>query len=351
VQVLLCYKHYENNPAVSHIGLGITSLNCAKYLNSKGIKAFVLPVVQEMQIYDYLRAHPHTTHVVIAALWVRTLTLSKWCQEFAHVQFAVNCHSNIGFLQHEPEAISLIRAGISLEESTLNYHVSANSIKFQDYIEQAYGGVCIYLPNMYYLSHLHDHCLSKSWDGGTLRVGIFGAMRALKNFNTAVGAALYMARELKVKTEVWVNVSRKDSSDADVVLRAIRNSAKFMPLVELVEYSWAPWPAFRKTIGSMHILLQPSFSETFNGVVADGIAHGVPSVVSNAISWVPEHWKAQSDNALDIGRVGINLLRDHRAHCDGLDALKKWNKLAFKAWLKFLEVPIAETLQSYHLED
>ena len=81
---------------------------------------------------------------------------------------------------------------------------------------------------------------------------------------------------------------------------------------------------FRRTVGSMHLLLQPSYTESFNMVTADGVAEGVPSVVSSAIDWAPEDWKADVDDSLEIARVGRRLLYDPVAACDGRRALLRY---------------------------
>jgi hypothetical protein len=334
--VVFSYKHYSNNPNVSHQGLGVTAVNCAKYLIERGIEAFVLPAQFEADIEKFLKLNPHVTHLVVAALWIRTETFQRWSTVFPRVKFATICHSNQGFLQHEPAAITLLRQGVALEELSTNFHVAANSERFCEYFENTYGSACTYLPNLYFLNHLHHASHHKPWSGGTLRIGIFGAMRALKNFNTAAGASMNIARQLKTHTEIWVNVARRDSSDADVVLNSVRNASRGVPLVKLVEYPWAPWPEFRKTIGSMHLLMQPSYSETFNNVTADGVSEGVPSVVSNAITWAPSHWKANVDDVLDVARVGVSLIHDHNAAKDGIKALKAHNEESFRAWRKFL---------------
>jgi hypothetical protein len=53
---------------------------------------------------------------------------------------------------------------------------------------------------------------------------------------------------------------------------------------EVVERNWQSWPQFLATVGSMDLLLQPSYTEGFNMVTADGIAQGAASVVSDAIA-------------------------------------------------------------------
>jgi hypothetical protein len=87
----------------------------------------------------------------------------------------------------------------------------------------------------------------------------------------------------------------------------------------------------------MHLLLQPSYTESFNVVTADGAAEGVPSVVSHAIEWAPSNWKAQVDDARDIARVGVKLLRSRWAAPRGFAALKSHNQRAMRQWLGFLD--------------
>jgi hypothetical protein len=82
----------------------------------------------------------------------------------------------------------------------------------------------------------------------------------------------------------------------------------------------------------MHLLLQPSYTETFNVVTADGVAEGVASVVSDAIEWAPENWKARRDDVDDIAKTGIRLLRDKSAPRKGLRALQKYNQRVQRAW-------------------
>jgi hypothetical protein len=86
----------------------------------------------------------------------------------------------------------------------------------------------------------------------------------------------------------------------------------------------------------MHLLLQPSYTESFNMVTADGVAEGVASVVSSAIDWVPKYWQACPDTVLDIARVGRQLLRDPQAPADGYRALQAHNRAGQAAWRAYL---------------
>ncbi len=67
-------------------------------------------------------------------------------------------------------------------------------------------------------------------------------------------------------------------------------------------------------------------------VVADGVAEGVASVVSEAIDWAPSDWQANVDDVGDVARVARRLLHDHQAVQDGQDALKQYVKTGSQAW-------------------
>jgi hypothetical protein len=86
----------------------------------------------------------------------------------------------------------------------------------------------------------------------------------------------------------------------------------------------------------MHLLMQPSYTESFNVVTADGVAEGVPSVVSDAIDWAPGSWKAPVDDAHAMACVGRKLLASRWAPRQGLAALKGHNKRALAAWNEFV---------------
>jgi hypothetical protein len=331
MQVIIAYRNFAANRAISHIGLGVTALNAAKSLRAQGVDSDVWPVVSAAELTARLRTTP-ASHVIISAPWIATADLARMCVDFPATQFAVNCHSNLGFLQADPNAMRLLREGLDLGRSTWNFHVAANSERLVRWIESVYRAPCRYLPNIYYLNGMETkrtpyHC-------GTLRIGAFGATRALKNLMTAAGAALEIANGLRADLEFWISAGRNEGGGS--VVEAVRQMTQGLHHVKLVENGWQTWPQFRQTIRHMHLLLQPSYTESFNVVTADGVAEGVPSVVSDAIQWAPDSWKAKVDDAGDIARVGRRLLADRRAIPQGLDALKKHNRQSIQAWHEFI---------------
>ncbi len=331
MRVVLAYKNFAADRAVSHIGLGVTALNAAKSLRDIGIRADVWAITSAADLTTRLR-QSEATHVVISAPWIQTPDLARMCAEFPETQFAVNCHSNLGFLQADPNAMRLVREGLELHRTTWNFQVAANCTRLARWIEAAYSAPCLCLPNIYHLEGGRPD--RKPYDRGTLRIGAFGATRALKNLLTAAGAALEIANTMRADLEFWISSGRNEG--AGPVIQALRQMMAGVPHVKIVENGWQTWPQFRQTVRHMHLLLQPSYTESFNVVTADGAAEGVPSVVSDAIEWAPDSWKAKVDDAGDIARVGCRLLRSRWAASAGYSALVKHNRSALSFWRDFL---------------
>jgi hypothetical protein len=337
LRVILAYKNFAAaNRAVSHIGLGVTALNSAKSLRDAGVATDVWAVTSSQQLAQQLtaaKAFAPASHVVISAPWIPTMELERLTAEHQRTKFAVTCHSNLGFLQADPGAMRLVREGLELQRSTWNFQVAANNQRLSSWVADTYGNPCTYLPNLYHLDPLAGRNRTL-FSGGTLRIGAFGATRPLKNFTTAAGAALEIASRMRVDLEFWMSSGRNEG--AGPLVNAIQQMTAGLPHVRVVENGWQTWPQFRQTVRHMHLLLQPSYTETFNVVTADGVAEGVPSVVSHAIEWAPRGWKAEVDDVHHIATVGQKLLRDKRATRRGLKALQNYNRRAMRFWEAFL---------------
>ena len=331
MSVVLAYKNFAANRAISHIGLGVTAFNTAKSLRSAGIGADVWPITSAAELRTRLHK-ADASHVVISAPWIPTADLALLCSEFKETQFAVTCHSNLGFLQADPSAMRMLREGLELRRMSWNFRMAANCERLANWVPSAYGTPCTWLPNLYHLDG--EQPKRQRYSGGTLRIGAFGATRVLKNLMTAAGAALQIANKKRAELEFWISAGRNEG--AGWVVEAVRQMLNGLPHVKMVENNWQTWPQFRQTVRHMHLMLQPSYTESFNVVTADGVAEGVPSVVSHAIDWAPESWKAPVDDASAIAHVGSKLLESRWAAARGLSALKRHNSRAMQAWSDFL---------------
>lgn len=330
--VTLAYKNFSANRNISHIGLGVTALNTAKYLRSTGIATIVKPITGAAELRASLH-ESHASHVVVSAPWLPTTEVARLCAEFPETMFSVVCHSNLGFLQADPNAMRLVREGLELSRTTWNFRLAANCERLSRWVRNAYGIPCLELPNLYHLDG--QPARRERYDGGTLRIGAFGATRALKNLMTAAGAALQIANGLHADLEFWISGGRNEGGG--VTVDSIRQMFSGLPHARLVENQWQTWPQFRQTVRHMHLLLQPSYTESFNVVTADGVAEGVPSVVSDAIAWAPSGWKASVDDAGDIAKTGSRLLKSRWAPRAGLAALQAHNRRGVELWKRFIQ--------------
>ncbi len=338
MKVVLAYKNLRAaNPVLSHSGLGVTAHHAELSLGAAGIPAEVWAVMEGYHLWRTLERRPDVTHVVTFAPYLDTPFTERLVRHFPRIRFAMTCHSNVGFLQADRHAVKLVREGLELERRVPNFSVGGNSAKFCAWVEEAYGAECAFLPNLYYLEN--GGCPHRPlYRGGVLRMGIFGATRVQKNIMSAAAAALVIARQASAdQTEIWVSSDRVEGGQG--VMASVMEMLSHIPRIRLVEAGWHGWREFRQLVARMHLMLQPSYTESFNMVTADGVAEGVPSVVSTAIDWVPKYWQACADTVLDIARVGRQLLRDPYAAADGYRALQSYNRAGLRAWRAFLAWP------------
>jgi len=320
------------------VGLGVTASYCAKTLNANGFFTEARPIfgADDLTLFINSQANTHpVTHVVIMAQWIPIPVIAKLVRQFPKIKFALNCHSNVGFLQAEPPAISILRQAIDLETGVGNFFASSNNHRLVNALQQMYGRPVTYLPNLYYL-HGQEPIHRPGWNGGVLRLGAFGSLRIYKNFSTAIAAAVELTQQLKAQSEIWINSGRNDGT-GNVVYNTAVAWTTGLPNITLKELHWASWPEFKRMVGSMNLLFQPSYTETFNNVTADGIAEGTPSVVGPSIEWAPKSWIAEPDDSGDVATTARQLLFDPHAPLDGYKALEQYVKLGLPYWVQFLK--------------
>jgi hypothetical protein len=345
-RVALAYKNFQSNKGVSHTGLGISALHNMRTLRSEGIWTDVWPINSAKDLdtrLTQINGSAHTggqhpiSHVIVSAPWIPTTDFQKLLTKWPDVHFAVVSHSNVGFLMADPNGIKLLREGLDLTLGHHNFSVGGNCQRFVDAWTRMYGVQLMWLPNLYDISTIKPVGQRVPWNGSNpLRVGVFGATRPLKNLVSDVAAVVELSKMLRVDVEAWMNSGRNEGGST--VLNAVTQLTQGVRGVKIVEAGWQTWPQFRQTVAKMHVLLNVSYSESFNVVTADGIAEGVASVISDAIDWAPRHWIASADDVNDIARTARNLLDDVYAVDEGQAALRNHTTLGIPAWKQYLGV-------------
>jgi Glycosyl transferases group 1 len=343
-RVILAYKNFAANRGVSHVGLGVSAMNTQAVLRRLGYWVDVwavstadeldarLEATQSAAMRD--RLHP-VSHVVISAPWIATDRMQRLLMKYPAVDFAVVSHSNIGFLMADPRGIELLRDACYLTRSHANFEVGGNCARFCYAWESMYGVRPRLLPNLYDVSTIRCVGQRLPWRHGPLRVGIFGATRPLKNMVTAAAAAIELGARLHTDVEIWMNSGRVEGGGT--VGAAVQQlAAGLEPHVVIRQLGWRGWPEFRAAVSRMHVLLSPSYTESFCMVVADGIAEGVASVVSDAIPWVPEDWQVPSDDTGAIARAAQRLIHDAHAVNEGQAHLRAYVANGARLWVEYL---------------
>ncbi len=332
-RVGLFYKNFAAHAGISHIGLGVAAQKNAEYLNDRGYDAVVVPAKNNVDVVEAIRKYGFT-HVVISAPWLSALDVDTMVRHFKSVQFAIISHSNIGFLQADPGALKLLRQYVLISNDVDNLSVGGNSEIFADWFSKVYDTEKLLLPNLYEVRMSEKPRCDCS---DVLKIGTFGAIRPQKNVMTSAAAAMLLGKMTGRFVEFNVSTGREDGG-GNVILNAIRQMMIQVPNVELVERHWSDWREFKRVVRDMDILFQMSYTESFNMVTADGIAEGVPSVTSDAIVWVPNEWRAQSDNVFDIAKVAYRLLEHREKEVKrGQMALQEHNEKGLKYWQEFLK--------------
>lgn len=339
LRVVFIFKNFGLIKGVSHIGLGVASANTSETLKQHGIHAEVWSILNAEEMVAKLEeeqnsANKPISHVIISAPWIPTALLAEITCKYNKIKFAVVSHSNVGFLAADRNGIRLLREEVILQKHVPNFQVAGNSQKFAKWATLAWDNDIAYLPNLYNIKDME--LKHKRWNKQEpLRIGCFGAIRPLKNQITAAAAALAIVKKLGVHGEIWFNSGRNEGGSFSSI-STIEQLVGHIHGFKIKHMPWAPWHEFRKFIGTMHLNLQPSYTESFNMVAADSVYESVPVVTSDAITWTPNYWQAKCDDALDIAEKGIALLSNAHAAQDGQEALKDHVYYGLKAWKKFL---------------
>lgn len=340
VRLALAFKDFAAWLRSSCVGLNVAGYATAQVLNEAGIETVVFPVRHNVDLVHAIDAYREKhgvplTHVIISAPWLSPHDLDQLIHHFPYIEFTILSHSNVGFLQADFEGVRNIRAYIELAENHLNLYVGGNSERYVEWLQDTFHEDAVLLPNLYPLDRDVMKPIPDRTKPYTLKIGAFGAVRPQKNFMTAAAAAVLIQRRLGVPVEFHMSIGGEEEGNltALAIEQMLENSN-----VKLVRHPWRYWDEFIKEVGAMDLLIQVSYTESFNMITADGINAGVPSVVSPAISWAPVLWWADPDNANDVARVGINLLQHDLTRALGIAALRAHNKWALSIWKENLEL-------------
>lgn len=323
-------------PNASHIGLGVSAMHHVRVLRRNGVDCDAHAASEIADTIGLLAGIPADSIVVIEAFWLVTQNVVKLLDSFPRMVFAVRCHSQIGFLQVEPQAISLLREQVHLQDEDPRFKLVGNSARFTEFVRSVFGADCLLLPNLYDTARTYRRVPPPQ--SRLLRVGCFGALRNLKMHVTGAAAAMEAARRLGRDLELHITVGRDEGGGS--VIASIHRLMDGLHWAKLVEHPWSPWPNYRRIVETMDICVQCSATETFNIVTADSLAAGVPCIVGPAIDWAPRSWIADIDDPGDIATKMIHAHHDPRSSQIGLDSLESYVRNSVARWMEWYEAQL-----------
>jgi glycosyltransferase involved in cell wall biosynthesis len=317
--------------------------NSAKYvaesLNALGATTSVIVVTDNNDI-DREVTKFKATHVFIEGYWVVPEKFDVLKPLHKNVKWIIRCHSEIPFLSQEGIAFAWTAGYLNR-----GLFVSGNSQRNTDDLRSFARGLGYtkhfvpFLPNSYPDTSKHPmpfhHTKSETYAKDTLDVGCFGAIRPLKNQLAQAIAAYEYASQRGKKLRFHINTGRIEMQGMNAYKNLV---AFFEPLedAELVEHPWCNFNDFIQLMQSLDVLMQVSFTETFNIVAADALYAGTPVVGSAEIPFLSKgvaNPTSTKDIVAAISRAVSNPLENVR---DNRHTLLEYTKISSDIWKNWL---------------
>jgi len=312
-------------------------LNSAKFvtdeLTNRGYEVILEQVPDHNSIDRVVTLH-RPDIVIIEALWVVPSKFEILTKLHPNVQWIVRIHSEIPFIANEGIAMEWLKGYAKFD----NVHVGANSKDFIESLEPIIERDIFYLPNYYPISDTPNYRkLEFAHEDDVINVGLFGAIRPMKNSLTQAMGAMIYADEKDMKLKLHINTERIEQKGENNLknIRALFEGTRH----ELVEHKWLKHDNFLKLVAKMNIGLQVSLSETYNIVTADFISQNVPIITSEEIKFVNQFDKVEKNkNAQTIADKINSGLRNQQPFV-WLNRLLLWidSYKSKRKWIKFVK--------------
>lgn len=324
-------------PGGGYVGLNVSSDICAEAMRDAGINALSIGVIDSNGV-DKVLFEERPSHLVVKAFWIPKDKLELLAKKYPSCQFLVVCHSKPSFLGQEGNGLQKFVEAVELSRTLPNVVPAANNEETAKALAAAYDANVTWAPNLMPDVDFDglDECECAMIDG-EIHVGMFCAIRPFKNVLNqavaAVGAAQYLGLRL-----VFHVISERVEMDGNRSLDNLRLFFETLgPDYELIEHDWLPHDEFVDLVATMDVGMQASFTESFNIVTYDFLSQEVPIVVSTAVEWAPECWKANPDSVGELASSIVEALtasnaKRRYARMAGVRALKKYNRDALAQW-------------------
>jgi hypothetical protein len=282
--------------------------------------------------------------VILEAYWVTPTKLRELSGLHPNVIWVVRNHSSLPFLSLESVVMDWSLQYVDIPNVVLsNNDIRTNQQMAQlifemhrNFDQGAVNANCVLLPNFYPPILLND--FDPTFDGDTVNVGCFGAIRPLKNHLNQAVAAILFAQDLGINLNFHINSTRIEQNSSAILknMRAVFN--KMPSQFKLVEHAWMERPEFLALVEQMDIGMQVSFSETFNIVTADFVVNSKPVVVSPEITWVHPKYYANTVSTQNI-KNKLEMTLNSRNHVN-FYRLRLYSYWSAGLWQAFFHSPV-----------
>jgi hypothetical protein len=318
----------------------------ARKLRELNIESEVVEVLDNNSI-DREVARFKPTDVFIEALWVVPEKFKILSKLHPTVEWHIRLHSKSPFIATEAIAFEWMTEYMKLREQGIKINLSANSEEFYKNLKHMFDDRWIsYSPNLYYPKENLTPTIDIPYyrtNKNEFHIGIFGALRPLKNHLQQVLWAIQFGEVINRPIVVHINVSEHENQTGQngsvmSVLKNIRNIFNNSNInARLVEHPWYQHVDFLNIISQMDLGMQVSYSETFNITAADFVHMNVPIVASDEIKFINPLCRIDlnsSDDAMKamniatkFARLGSNKLNKMGLNRSNDKAIEQWRKL------------------------
>ena len=318
----------------------------ARKLTELGVDSKVVQVVDNNSIDREVHSYK-PTDVFIEALWVVPDKFKVLAKLHPTVTWHIRLHSKTPFIATESITFDWLNQYMRLRSEGIKIELSANSKEFYENLKQIYRHNVSYTPNIYYPSSLvtSDNVPNVRTNSNEFHIGIFGALRPLKNHLQQAIWSLEYGDVIGKNVVVHINVSEHEShasvSGVGNILTNLRNLFNSPNCKgRLVEHPWYPHSDFLNLVSQMDLGMQVSYSETFNITAADFVHMNIPIVVSDEIKFINPLCRISgnsSDEAIDAMKIATKFSKLGLGRINKM-LLNKSNEKAEKEWKQTLEV-------------
>jgi len=289
----------NNNYSTVNSGLYNSAMFLNKMLIENSIDSTLVEVIDNNEIDKYCSLYKPDV-VIIEALWVVPSKFEILQKLHPNINWIIRLHSELPFLANEGIAIEWLNEYVKYK----NVQIASNSVYLIEALSPYLESDIIYLPNYYPVTIEH---VKRYIDKPIINIGLFGAIRPMKNTLTQAIAAINYANQEHKLLRLHINVGRIEQKGENVLknLRALFKDS----IHELIEYDWLQHDEFLKVVKQMDICLQVSLSETYNIVIADAVNQNIPVVTTTEIPFVNYFSKVKSNKDVNkiISAIKLNL--------------------------------------------